>query len=64
MNSVLFLYLTGEGADCVQGAGILHRVGNSAARIDILLPAGKFTHCASSLGSFFLAVKRMSFVAG
>ncbi len=64
MDSVLFLYLTGEGADCVQGVEIWYRAGNLAARIGILLLAGKFTHRALSLGRFFLAVKRMRLITG
>jgi len=64
MDSVLFLYLTGEGNDCVQGVEISHPAGNLAARIGILLLAGKFTHCVSAISSFFLTVKRMSLVGG
>jgi hypothetical protein len=64
MDSVLFLYLTGEGADCVQGAEISHRAGNLAGRIDILLLAGKFTDCVSAISRLFLAVNSMSLVTG
>jgi hypothetical protein len=64
MDSFLFLYLTGEGTDCVQGAEISHRAGNSAGRIDILLLASKFTHCASAISRLFLAVRLMSLVTG
>lgn len=64
MDSMLFLYLTGEGTDCVQGAEISHRAGNLAARIGILLLAGKFTDCVSAISRLLLAVRPMSLVTG
>ncbi len=59
MDSVLFLYLTGKGTDCVQGVEISHPEGNLAARIGILLLADKVIHCSLYLSRFFLAPRRM-----